>query len=60
MRRVAALMFFVLAPLARADWPQWRGPSADGVSLDRDVPVEWSSDKNIAWKVPLSGLGTPD
>jgi len=58
MRRIAAMAVFVLAPLARADWPQWRGPSADGVSLDRDVPVEWSSDKNIAWKVPLSGLGT--
>jgi len=56
MKRLVVWMLF--AGLAFGDWPQWRGPSADGVSTDKDVPVEWASDKNIAWKVPLSGLGT--
>jgi len=43
--------------LHAADWPQWRGPSADGVSSDRNLPVTWSATENVAWKVPLAGLG---
>jgi outer membrane protein assembly factor BamB len=43
----------------RADnWPHWRGPSADGISTETNIPVEWDGAKNIRWKTPLSGLGT--
>ncbi len=46
-----------LATLATAgNWPRFRGPNGDGVSTDRDVPVEWS-EKNILWKVELPGFG---
>jgi outer membrane protein assembly factor BamB len=41
-----------------ANWPQWRGPAADGVSPDSNLPVEWDRTRNIAWKVKLAGLGT--
>jgi outer membrane protein assembly factor BamB len=42
------------AALAWADnWPQWRGPENNGVSKERNLPVEWSEEKNIAWKLPL-------
>lgn len=41
-----------------ANWPQWRGPSADGISPEKNIPVEWGAEKNIAWKTPLAGLGT--
>ncbi len=41
-----------------ADWPQWRGPSADGVSEEKGLPVEWGPELNILWKAPLPGLGT--
>src|SRR5215467_3252349 len=61
MRRIsiAARLLVLAAPLAlAANWPQWRGPSADGISLEKNVPVEWSAEKNIAWKIPLTGLGT--
>src|SRR5438128_997864 len=40
------------------NWPQWRGPSADGISTEKNTPVEWSADKNVAWKTKLPGLGT--
>lgn len=53
-----AALFLATALLAQADWPQWRGPTADGISPDRDAPVEWGPGRNIAWSVPLSGLGT--
>jgi outer membrane protein assembly factor BamB len=40
-----------------ADWPQFRGPSASATSTDRNLPLEWSGDKNVAWKVKVPGYG---
>jgi outer membrane protein assembly factor BamB len=43
---------------ARADnWPQWRGPTLDGVCHETNLPAEWSATNNIAWKLPLPGMG---
>ncbi|MCA9161546.1 MAG: PQQ-binding-like beta-propeller repeat protein [Pirellulaceae bacterium] len=42
-----------LAPLSAADWPQFRGPTGDGVSTATKVPIEWDADTNVAWKAPL-------
>jgi outer membrane protein assembly factor BamB len=39
-----------------ANWPRFRGPNGEGVAEDKDIPVRWN-DKDIAWKVPLPGLG---
>jgi len=45
------------APAAKAEnWPQWRGPTDDGISRETDLPVEWSATKNIIWKLPLPGM----
>lgn len=38
-------------------WPQWRGPNASGVSDEKNLPSEWSADKNILWKMPIPGRG---
>jgi outer membrane protein assembly factor BamB len=50
-------------PAAEGDkyWPQWRGPSATGVSQQAKPPLEWSETKNIRWKkeIPGRGHGTP-
>jgi outer membrane protein assembly factor BamB len=35
------------------NWPQWRGPSMNGVSRETDLPSEWSKDRNVTWKLPL-------
>ena len=35
------------------NWPQWRGPSANGVSSETNLPVQWTATENIAWKLPL-------
>jgi outer membrane protein assembly factor BamB len=40
-----------------ASWPQWRGPSGQGVSTEKNLPAEWSSTKNIKWKTPIAGRG---
>ena len=39
-----------------AHWPQWRGPFANGLARTA-VPSEWSSTKNLAWKIEISGRG---
>jgi outer membrane protein assembly factor BamB len=41
------------APVAAGDWPQWRGPSADGSSPEKDLPTTWSATENVAWKLEL-------
>ncbi|MEZ5363058.1 MAG: PQQ-binding-like beta-propeller repeat protein [Bryobacterales bacterium] len=54
-----APLLFLLPALALADnWPQWRGPTADGVSTETGLPTEWSATQNVLWKAPLRGLGT--
>jgi outer membrane protein assembly factor BamB len=48
----------LLVPSARADnWPSWRGPAQDGVSKETNIPTEWGEAKNVAWKLPLPGMG---
>ena len=49
------LVLFVAAAAAPSaeHWPQWRGPSLNGISTERDLPVRWSKTENIAWKLEL-------
>ena len=46
-------------PATAENWPCWRGPRADGSSLETDLPTEWNgpSGANVAWKVPIPGVG---
>ena len=46
-----------MAEERRDDWPQFRGPTGDGISDARGVPLTWSDTENVAWKVPVPGLG---
>ena len=45
------------APLAAEDWPQWRGPSSQGISAEKGLPVRWGKKDNVAWKATLAGFG---
>jgi outer membrane protein assembly factor BamB len=38
------------------NWPQWRGPALNGVSDEKNLPVKWTVDENVVWKVPMPGL----
>lgn len=35
------------------DWPHWRGPGYYGVSGETGLPVKWSHDQNVTWKLAL-------
>ncbi len=48
---------FAASSLRAGDWPQWRGPLANGVAPGANPPTEWSEQKNIRWKVALPGKG---
>jgi outer membrane protein assembly factor BamB len=54
----ACLLTFSLVGLVRADnWPQWRGPNGDGISVETNLPTRWSTTENVAWSLPLPGMG---
>lgn len=58
MTRVAVVAVLFTASLdAQSSWPQFRGPTGQGHSNARDVPLEWSETKNVAWKTRVPGLG---
>ena len=50
---VICLAALALFSAAAEDWPQWRGPGLNGISSEKDLPIRWSRDENIAWKLPL-------
>lgn len=56
LRALLATFFFTAAATA-ADWPQWRGPKNDGHSTEKGLPTEWGTDKNVAWKLKMPGIG---
>jgi outer membrane protein assembly factor BamB len=53
--RIAVLLILLLG--FGADWPQFRGPSGQGVSDERNLPVAWSETKNVRWKTVIPGRG---
>ncbi|HZL35371.1 MAG TPA: PQQ-binding-like beta-propeller repeat protein [Tepidisphaeraceae bacterium] len=51
-------MGLLLSMLASAEnWPQFRGPTGQGESSGKALPIIWSSTQNIAWKTPIPGTG---
>jgi outer membrane protein assembly factor BamB len=59
----SSLLYFlsVLAlaavPAAAEEWPQFRGPTGQGHSAERDLPVQWSESHHVVWKTRVPGLG---
>jgi outer membrane protein assembly factor BamB len=52
------LTLCVVVPLVAADanWPSWRGPTGDGHSAEKGLPIQWDA-KSVVWKTPLKGRG---
>ena len=55
-------LFWVVSPLAvqlaRADWPQFRGPGGRGVPAQQaGLPETWSDTRNVDWKIGIPGAG---
>ncbi|HVT29505.1 MAG TPA: PQQ-binding-like beta-propeller repeat protein, partial [Lacipirellulaceae bacterium] len=43
------------------EWPQFRGPTGDGISTATHVPLKWSATEHVVWKqaIPGSGWSSP-
>lgn len=51
-----AISLFAVLPARAADnWPQFRGPTGQGLSESVGLPLTWSETDNVAWKMPLHG-----
>lgn len=70
MNRLAASSFALLTlgfslaqalaqvPYVSGDWPQWRGPNRDGISLDKGLLKDWPKDgPPLLWQVDTVGVG---
>lgn len=56
--RRRALAWLAAAPAALgAAWPQFRGPSGQGLVESSELPMEWGEEKNVVWKTPIPGRG---
>jgi len=70
----AAAVLFVLAGTSLAaaesggggglgpnDWPQFRGPTGQGITGEKDLPTKWggSDGQNVLWKAPLAASHNP-
>ena len=53
--RIASVAFLVfLSGTVRAEnWPQWRGPYLNGTANEKNLPVKWTAEENVAWKLPV-------
>lgn len=47
--------FHLIGTLSAGDWPQWRGPGGNGLSVETGIATEWSKTQNVAWRTPLPG-----
>jgi outer membrane protein assembly factor BamB len=62
MKRFALILLTVLGSSVHgSDWPAWRGPTGQGFSEEKNLPLKWSDKNNVKWKVSLSeeGNSTP-
>src|SRR5262245_5664982 len=50
------LLLSLAAPPAE-DWPEFRGPTGQGHSSERGLPLEWSESAGVRWKAPVPGRG---
>jgi outer membrane protein assembly factor BamB len=50
---VLVLLLGTIAAPRAENWPQWRGPSLDGVSSEKNLPVHWSKTESITWKLAM-------
>jgi outer membrane protein assembly factor BamB len=40
-----------------ADWPEFRGPTAQGLYEGPALPIKWGREQNVVWKKPIPGVG---
>lgn len=57
LRALLFILSILTSLLVRAEenWPQFRGPTGQGVSNATALPVTWSETENVKWKTAIHG-----
>ncbi len=48
-----AIVLFTFSYVRAENWPQWRGPLLNGTSTEKNLPLKWTIEENIAWKLAM-------
>ncbi|MFM8251584.1 MAG: PQQ-binding-like beta-propeller repeat protein [Planctomycetota bacterium] len=55
---VSSTSLWAQVPSQPGDWPQWRGPNRDGISVEKNLLKEWPKDgPAVVWQVDDVGVG---
>jgi outer membrane protein assembly factor BamB len=60
---LASLLWAVSVACAAAspsfgeNWPGFRGPTGQGISQEKNLPLTWSLRENLAWRARVPGIG---
>ena len=54
---VCLALILMTMTLQAQNWPQWRGPGANGIAEQGDYPTKFSSKDDVLWKTELPGVG---
>ncbi len=61
MRTLVTLLTFLSLMKATvvysANWPEFRGPTGQGIAGAGRYPTEWSATQQVVWKQPIPGAG---
>lgn len=56
---LAGVLMLTGVDVRAADWDRFRGPNGSGVAINaKNLPAEFSSSKNLKWKVEIPGRGS--
>jgi outer membrane protein assembly factor BamB len=57
-KSLCGLLLVIWAFSGRAsEWPEWRGPTAQGHAQAKGLPTHWSETSNVVWKTEIPGRG---
>ncbi len=54
---MAALSTTSAEEFTGGNWPEFRGPTGQGIAENAAPPLEWGQTKNVVWKIKIPGEG---
>src|SRR5262249_35296983 len=54
---LTAFLLSSFSAFAQDNWPEYRGPTSNGVSSATGLPLTFSESANVKWKTPMHGRG---
>ena len=54
---VALVLNLFFGSLVLAEWPEFRGPTGQGIAENANIPLSWDENRRITWKTEIPGRG---